>query len=921
MKNALIISLSLFLLLIAGLLFSYYLKKQPKQFSSVLEAVPTSSAIIVRAGSYSAFIETLTQNSQMWQELTGINSVGHLNNTIFTLDSLARQHLDAGDYLLSREFCLAASNTGAKDFGFLFIVALGAEKGEEYVREIIKSAIKPDSEPQKRIYNSTQILSIGVMLSGEEKQLHIAIEGQLFIASFSPFLVENSIRQLHSGQSLLDDNDFQRIHSTAGRNVDCNVYANYALLPKLVSCLLSDPAAGTLESWAQLGSWAEWDGNLKNKGLLLTGFSNYSKISPNFFSSFASQSPVRMSITEILPASTSFFISIGISDAEAFKRDYFNFTLSTPKGNTLTESAASVNKLFGADMADAIYGLLKQEAALVYTDAPEESAKENCFAVFQVKSKKMAEDAMLGLLENYAKMNGIELRDITEIIKIDRESEFAAYRMPEDYIPAKLFGGIFAPAPSRYMSFLDNYIIFSSNLRSLEKFAHSHLLGTDMDHDSNFGQFRDHLSKNYSVFVYGHLEKGSHLFSSILGPSYKKDWMQNAGTINKFQAFAGQYLSSQKMMYSNIFLYFNPQADERPRTVWESRLDTVSNFKPKLVETHITSGREILVQDATNNVYMINKAGRVLWKQNIKEPINSDIYHIDYYGNGKIQYVFSTASAIFVIDRLGNYVDRFPIMLRAKSTAGVTVIDYDSKKDYRFAIPCADKKVYMYSKEGRLVQGWEFSGTDNEVLQAVEHFSHQGRDYIVFADRYNSYILDRRGKHRVKADKKFEKAENSSFGFDASGGSPRFVTTDIKGRIASINIDGKTEFTEFGEFTAGHFFEFYDIDGDGRKDYIFIDGNKLSVFRFDGSRVFEHIFKNPIEHRPAPYFFSRADVKIGVTDAAADEIYLFNNNGSIYKGFPLRGSSQFSIGVLSGGQGRFNLLVGRSNFLYNYRVN
>ena len=42
----------------------------------------------------------------------------------------------------------------------------------------------------------------------------------------------------------------------------------------------------------------------------------------------------------------------------------------------------------------------------------------------------------------------------------------------------------------------------------------------------------------------------------------------------------------------------------------------------------------------------------------------------------------------------------------------------------------------------------------------------------------------------------------------------------------------------------------------------------------------------------------------------------------LYKGFPLKGNTQFTIGYLGDSHNQFNLIVGtRYNFLYNYSVN
>jgi hypothetical protein len=69
------------------------------------------------------------------------------------------------------------------------------------------------------------------------------------------------------------------------------------------------------------------------------------------------------------------------------------------------------------------------------------------------------------------------------------------------------------------------------------------------------------------------------------------------------------------------------------------------------------------------------------------------------------------------------------------------------------------------------------------------------------------------------------------------------------------------------------------------------------------------------------YYFSYSDRKLGVVSKSKNLIYLINNDGKVYKGFPLRGSTLFSIGYFSSSTSQFNLVVGSDeNFLLNYIV-
>lgn len=83
-------------------------------------------------------------------------------------------------------------------------------------------------------------------------------------------------------------------------------------------------------------------------------------------------------------------------------------------------------------------------------------------------------------------------------------------------------------------------------------------------------------------------------------------------------------------------------------------------MKPVPVTNHVTGEREIFVQDENNDVYLLNDAGRVLWRLALGESINSDVVQVDAFRNGKLQYLFSTPSRLHLVDRNGEYVGNFP---------------------------------------------------------------------------------------------------------------------------------------------------------------------------------------------------------------------------------------------------------------------
>ena len=81
------------------------------------------------------------------------------------------------------------------------------------------------------------------------------------------------------------------------------------------------------------------------------------------------------------------------------------------------------------------------------------------------------------------------------------------------------------------------------------------------------------------------------------------------------------------------------------------------------------------MQDDRHTVYLINDVGRVLWKLPLGQQINSEVYQVDLFKNGKLQYLFSTPDKMYLIDRNGNAAGRFPVAFKGKCEQGISVYD------------------------------------------------------------------------------------------------------------------------------------------------------------------------------------------------------------------------------------------------------
>jgi hypothetical protein len=453
---------------------------------------------------------------------------------------------------------------------------------------------------------------------------------------------------------------------------------------------------------------------------------------------------------------------------------------------------------------------------------------------------------------------------------------------------------------------------------------HSVILNKTLINDLAFREFKNNLSPRSNLYFYCNLSKGQSVFASYLTEVMGRTWYDYLHVFQKVQITGFQLYSSNKMLYSNFLLKFLSAYNDQTQTIWESKLDTLADFKPVFVMNHQTKQNEVFVQDLKNNIYLINHIGRILWKIQLPEAINSEVFQVDYYRNGKLQLLFSTRNSLYLIDRNGNFVEKYPVRLRSPSTCGLSVFDYDNSRDYRLFIACEDRHVYVYSREGNLLPGWGFDRSESEVNQPVQHFRIGNRDFIVFGDRFRTYILDRKGNVRIDTETYFQRSGRNNYllYIPRNGAESGIVTTDTTGKVYIIGFNGRSRTLEPDrKFTNDHFFDCRDMNGDGQPEFIYLERRSLIVLKNDMTHLFTYDFDTPVLSRPQFYQFSSTDRKLGVVCRPENRIYLINNTGDLYAGFPLQGNTPFSIGDFGDTLAKFNLVVGSGdNFLYNYRV-
>ena len=915
-----------FIVLALLILFVLYLIiiRNPAPPAEPLKAIPMNASLIIKVNDFRSLFKKTCVNNAIWNELKTIPDLGRINRQLLFLDSLFQHVPDASQLLQNPPSFISAHFTGKDKVSLMHIFQLPSRYSEKKIVDLISGLVVNAGTLRTRKYENAEIHEVALLNEKAVKNFSFAVYRDILMISFSTTVLEDAIRQITAEETILSLKGFKAIYATAGKNVDANVFINFQHFPKSLSAMVRPEFKAEVRSVRNFAGWAEMDVNLLPDMLLMNGFVNPPDSVSSMASLFVNQTPQRLAADEFLPASVASFFTLSMSDPKQYFSDYQVYLQDQGLYTSYQNTLASLNSTYNTDLPGELLEIMDNEICQAFDPGNQEGAVHNTYFLMRVKSNTQAEEKLSSIIARIAAVESRPVSSYTTNYRLDNELSYKIYFLPVRKFTAKIFGNLFASLDEHYFTLMDNYVVFSSSVESIKSLIHSVILNKTLVNDAAFREFKNSLSPRSNLYFYCNLSKGPGVYAPYLTDAIGKTWNSFIPVFQKVQIAGFQLYSSNKMLYSNLLLKFLSAYDNQTQTVWESRLDTLADFKPVFVMNHQTKQNEVFVQDLKNNLYLINHIGRILWKVQLPESINSEVFQVDYYRNGKLQLLFSTRNSLYMIDRNGNFVDKYPVKLRSPATCGLSVFDYDSNRDYRLFIACEDRHVYVYTKEGNLLPGWGFDRSESEVTQPVEHFRIGGRDFIVFGDLFRTYILDRKGNTRVDVDTYFQRSARNGYQLHMprDGSGPGLVTTDTTGKVYIIGLNGESKIVEPGrKFTNNHFFDCKDLTGDGKPEFIYLEGSSLTVLKNDLTALFTYDFDAPVLSRPLFYQFSGTDRKLGLVCRSENRIYLINNTGDLYAGFPLQGNTPFSIGNFGDTLSRFNLVVGSAdNFLYNYRV-
>jgi hypothetical protein len=475
-------------------------------------------------------------------------------------------------------------------------------------------------------------------------------------------------------------------------------------------------------------------------------------------------------------------------------------------------------------------------------------------------------------LENYFKLNDIEnLKNIKKInLGLDLKTLINTFDEKSSFV---------------YAALLDNSLVITQSVSQIKKIINSKAIKDNLSSNSKYLNFKNEKSKKHSFFW---VNNNSNNLDSVDYP-----FIGFSGVINENIAlldFDYSRLNQSKEtndVFTEFFLSFDNEIISDP--IW--------------LKNHTNNQYDFTFQDSENYLYYYSNKGNQYWKKKIPQKIIGDIKQVDIYKNGRLQIIFRTGDKLYVLDRNGNEVKELSFEIESgENNIPISIFDYEKNRNYRFLVT-NDNIIEMFDSRGKKVSGFKPNVFESNIIKDPVHIRIDGKDFIVVQlENGELKILDRRGRDRINVDQKIQFSENSIYSYMKT-----FTTTDNQGNLIQIDMDGKLSKKSLNISSNN----LIDIKND---NLVYISENILSIKGINITLPFGRFSKPKI-------FNESLRMLIGISDLSENNIYLYEDNGELVNGFPLKGNSIIDIRD-SDKDGKIEVLTRLdSNSIVSYEVN
>lgn len=155
-----------------------------------------------------------------------------------------------------------------------------------------------------------------------------------------------------------------------------------------------------------------------------------------------------------------------------------------------------------------------------------------------------------------------------------------------------------------------------------------------------------------------------------------------------------------------------------------------------------TGKTNLLSQSSNGSLTLKDEKGKSLWGISFGGKLCGRVESVDYYSNGKIQFLFASGNSLYLLDRLGRFVKGFPVSLGKEILLGPAAYDFLGSHAYRAMVLHTDNSVGLYNLHGQPVSDWKGINSQDTIKSLPELLECNGKKYWAVRTSVQTLIYD-----------------------------------------------------------------------------------------------------------------------------------------------------------------------------------
>lgn len=875
--------------------------------SDTLSAIPQSAAVIFESSDLTEVWRDVSTKSIVWSELQDTDYFFRLNSLGESLDSLIRNDSKLRGLLAAKPIAVSVHMTGGQEYGFLFPMQLEIDAEQSEVHEALRATFR-FSELESRVYDGENVNSfLSPFFDG---RMFYFIKDGLLVFSLSEVLVEESVRSLVRGASVLNQKQFNAVRKTVDDDARAHLYVNYEQLKPIIGQYASSQSQKADFFNQPFADWSALDFVIENDAVYLNGFVLAGDSSRAWLNAFSAQEPPKIKLLKYLPSNTAYFAFLGYGDYAAYRIEKRK---KLEKNGSLFKADNAIQKFnedCNCDAEKLGASWIGSQALAFITEPASKEYNQNIFAIFASEDAQNAED----LLKEFANANG-------ELEELEFEGN-NYFRLQVGQFYGTALGSAFAGLVDPFVSQVEDAIVMANSENAMRSYLSAIQGGRAFLETDDYKELSDHLFTEAHFVLYSALAKSPAIYRNILDEKFDAQIERQTEVLRNFKSFTYQIShSTGDLFYNNLSLKQGAEYKKETGALWEVKLKAEVKGKTHLVKNHYTGVLETLVQDANNRIYLISSNGKVVWETTLDGPIMGDVKQLDVYKNKKLQMLFNTPNSVYLLDRKGVSVEAFPVKLNTEATAEVSVADYDNSRNYRIFIPAEGEKILCFDAYGKSVEGWNYKGGSGDAVLPIEHLRIKRKDFLFsMTESGEVLLLNRKGQARHRVSQKAEGFQRAGYKiqFGSKISNSSLFYADSLGTAYRLGFDSSLEKLRPRPQNSTDYV-FINSDNDESMNFGFLYDESIAAFSFQGDILFDT--ELPESNCDEMIFHQIGGSAIwSVLNSKENQVYLFDSNGQAIQGFPVFGSTAPSLGDINL-DGYFNLVTtGTGGHVYAYTI-